>query len=98
MESLIDIGVLIERSPEIRKGRARIAGTGVTVRRVATWYRLGLSPEEIADRIGHLSMAQVHAALAHYHANQAMIDSDIEAEEAEAARLDAAHVSRNSDE
>jgi len=26
-------------------------------------------PEEIAERIGHLSLAQVYAALAYYHAN-----------------------------
>jgi len=37
----------ITRSPEIRGGRPRIAGTGVTVRRIAVWYKSGLSPEEI---------------------------------------------------
>ena len=35
MPAAIDIGTLIERSPEIRKGRPCIAGTGVTVRRIA---------------------------------------------------------------
>ena len=40
----------------------------------------GLSPEEIvADRSG-LSLAQVFAALAYYHANKAEIDQDIDAE------------------
>jgi len=32
---------------------------------------MGLIPEEIARKFGHLSLAQVHAALAYYHANQA---------------------------
>jgi uncharacterized protein (DUF433 family) len=55
-------------TPEIRGGRPRLSGTGVTVQRVVSWYKLGLEPEEIADRLGHLSLAQVHAALAYYHA------------------------------
>lgn len=65
----VDIGTLIIRSADVRGGRPRVAGTGVTVQRIVGWYQLGLSPEEIAERIGHLSLAQVHAALAYYHAN-----------------------------
>ena len=82
MATSVDIGTLIERSPEIREGRPCIAGTGVTVRRIAGWYNLGLTPEEIAARIDHLTLAQIHAALAYYHANRDEIDSDIAAEEA----------------
>jgi uncharacterized protein (DUF433 family) len=88
MPAVVDIGTLIVRTPEIRGGRPRIAGTGVTVRRIVGWYKLGLSPEEIADRIGHLSLAQVHAALAYYHANRDEIEADISAEEIEADRLE----------
>lgn len=68
--STVDIGKLIEQHPDIRRGRPCIAGTGVSVQRIVGWYKLGLNPEEIADRIGHLSLAQVHAALAYYHANK----------------------------
>jgi uncharacterized protein (DUF433 family) len=82
MPTTVDIGTLIESSPNIRKGRPRIAGTGVTVRRIAGWHNLGLSPEEIAAKIEHLSLAQIHAALAYYHANKTDVDSDIAAEEA----------------
>jgi uncharacterized protein (DUF433 family) len=81
MPAAVDIGTLIERSPEIRKGRPCIAGTGVTVRRIAGWYNLGLTPEEIAAKIEHLTLAQIHAALAYYHSNRDEIDSDIAAEE-----------------
>jgi len=81
MPASVDIGSLIERSPEIRKGRPCIAGTGVTVRRIAGWYNLGLTPEEIAAKIEHLTLAQIHAALAYYHANRDEIDRDIAAEE-----------------
>lgn len=91
MAKVADIGTLIVRTPEIRGGRPRIAGTGVTVRRIVGWYKLGLSPEEIADRIGHLSLAQVYAALAYYHANREEIEADIAAEEEEAERLEREH-------
>ena len=91
MATIIDIGTLIVQTPEVRGGRPRIAGTGVTVRRIVGWYKLGLSPEEIADRIGHLSLAQVHAALAYYHANREAVEEDIATEEAEAERLEREH-------
>jgi uncharacterized protein (DUF433 family) len=86
MRASVDIGTLIERS-EIRKGRPCIAGTGVTVRRIAGWHNLGLAPEEIAAKIEHLTLAQIHAALAYYHANRGEVDSDIAAEDAAAEEL-----------
>jgi len=92
MSTMIDIGTLIVRSPEIRGGRPRIAGTGVTVRRIVGWYKLGLSPEEIADEFGHLTLAQVYGALAYYHANQEEIEADLAAEEAEVAALEQQHL------
>jgi uncharacterized protein (DUF433 family) len=82
MPTTIDIGTMIERSPEIRKGRPCDAGTGVTVRRIAGWHNLGLTPGEIAAKIEHLTLAQIHAALAYYHANRNEIDSDLAAEDA----------------
>lgn len=90
MATVTDIGTLIVRNPEIRGGRPRIAGTGVTVSRITGWYKLGLSPEEIADRLGHLSLAQVHAALAYYHANRDEIEADLAAEEEAAEALERA--------
>ena len=91
MSTAVDIGQFITSSPEIRGGRPCVAGTGVTVRRIVGWYQLGLAPEEIADRIGHLSLSQVYAALAYYFANRDDIDADIAAEEAEAERLERQH-------
>jgi len=80
MATVTEIGSLISRRPDIRGGRPCIAGTGVSVRRIAQWHNMGLIPEEIARKLGHLSLAQVHAALAYYHANRAEIDADLEAE------------------
>ena len=77
----VDIGSLIARNPKIRSGRPCIAGTGVSVMRVAGWYKMGHNAEEIADKYGHLSLAQVYAALAYYHANRDEIEADM-AEEA----------------
>ena len=87
MTSAVEIGSLIDRDPAIRAGRPKIAGTGVTVMRVAGWYKMGLSPEEIATQYGHLSLAQVHAALAYYHANPDEIEADLAEEEAFAEKV-----------
>jgi uncharacterized protein (DUF433 family) len=83
MATVTDIGSLISGHPGIHSGRPCIAGTGVTVRRVAVLHNMGETPEEIASDYGHLSLAQVHAALAYYYANKAEIDADLQAEERE---------------
>lgn len=88
MSTLTDIETLIVRSDDIRGGRPRIAGTGVTVRRIVGWYQMGLTPDEITDRLEHLTLAQVQAALAYFHANQAEIEADIAAEESEARQFE----------
>jgi uncharacterized protein (DUF433 family) len=87
MTTVTDIGSLIVRSDDIRGGRPRVAGTGVTVRRIVGWYKQGLSPEEIITELSHLSLAQVYAALTYYHANREEIEADITAEVATAERL-----------
>ena len=86
-----DIGTLITRSPEIRGGRPCVAGTGVTVQRIVGWYKLGLSPEEIVDSIGHLTLAQVYAALAYYHANREEIEAGMAADEVAGDRAEREH-------
>jgi uncharacterized protein (DUF433 family) len=87
MSTAFNIGTLIESSPEIRKGRPCIAGTGVTVMRIAGWNNLGLSPEEITAKFEHLTLPQIHAALAYYRANRNEIDADIAAEDAAAEEI-----------
>jgi uncharacterized protein (DUF433 family) len=89
LSTITDIGTLISRDPDIHGGCPIIAGTGVTVRRIAIWYKQGLMGEEIASRIGYLTLTQVYAALTYYHANRDEIDADIAVEEAEADRIEA---------
>ncbi len=79
--AFVEIGALIARDPALRGGRPIIAGTGICVRTIAIESNRGLSPEEIAADRPLLSLAQVYAGLAFYHANKQEIDADIAAEE-----------------
>ena len=89
MATVTEIGSLISRRAEIRGGRPCIAGTGVSVRRIAQWHNMGLIPEEVVQTFGgHLSLAQVHAALAYYYANQQEIDADLASEDSETEVLE----------
>jgi|GEM_PF-1085030 len=81
----------ITRDPKIRNGRPCIAGTGVSVRRVAVWHKMGRSPEEIAEGYGHISTRQVCTALAYYYANRDEIEADLAKEEAWAIELERQH-------
>jgi uncharacterized protein (DUF433 family) len=88
----VDIGTLITRTPGLHGGAPHIAGKGVTVRRIVFWSKeRGLTPAEIADEVGHISLAEVHAALTYYYANQAEIDHDIEQQALEALALERQH-------
>ncbi|MEG5159110.1 DUF433 domain-containing protein [Microcoleus sp. AT3-A2] len=87
MPTLTDIGTLIISTPATCGNRPRIAGTRITVQRIAVWYKMGMKSEEIIAEIPHLNLAQVHAALAYYYANKEQIDGDIAMEEAECDRL-----------
>jgi uncharacterized protein (DUF433 family) len=93
-EPHVEIGSLITRTPGIKGGIPHIAGTGVTVRTVVRWHRAGLVPEEIAIRIGHLTLSQVHAALSYYYANREAMDREMEEEEAESDRIEREHLAR----
>lgn len=92
MATVTEIGTLISRRPEIRGGRPCIAGRGVSVRRIAQWHNMGQIPEEIVETFGgHLSLAQVHAGLAYYYANQEEIDADLAVEDRETEVLEQQH-------
>jgi uncharacterized protein (DUF433 family) len=94
LSTITDIGTLISRHPDIHGGCPIIAGTGITVRRIAIWYKQSLTAEEIASRIGHLTLTQVYAALTYYHANRDEIDAEIVAEAAEGDRIEALYKSQ----
>src|SRR4051812_32273091 len=79
----VDIGKFISRTPEVWHGMPVITGTRITVMGIIDLHRLdGMGPEEIA-RNKQLTLAQVHAALAYYYANQQQMDKEIAQEQAE---------------
>ncbi|MFB8798778.1 MAG: DUF433 domain-containing protein [Microcoleus sp.] len=47
MPTLTYLGTLIISTPETCGKRPRIAGTRITVQRIAVWYKMGMKPEEI---------------------------------------------------
>ncbi|MBI3948505.1 MAG: DUF433 domain-containing protein [Armatimonadetes bacterium] len=79
---------MIARQPGIRRGRPILAGTSVSVNRIVRWHKQGIAPEEIGRRIGHVSIAQIYAALTYYHANREAVEADMAGEDEEADRLE----------
>ena len=78
---------MIDTTPGVCGGRARVAGTRVAVHRVAGYYRLGYSPEEMLPLLNSLTLAQVHAALAYALANPGETEQALQEEAAAAIRL-----------
>ena len=92
MSATVEIGSLISRTPGIKNSAPHIARSGVTVRTIAQWYKLGQSAKEIACEYPHLSLSQVYAALTYYHANREKMDADMDAEEQKSDRIEREHL------
>ena len=61
----------------------RVPGTDIKISQIALESeRKGMSPDEICDAHPHLTLAQVHAALAHYHDNREAIRAEWAEDEA----------------
>jgi uncharacterized protein (DUF433 family) len=81
MSTLLDS--MLVRTPGVCGGRMRIDGTRITVHRIAVLYKQGQNAEEIAQTYPHLSLSQVYAALAFYHANRDEVEAELSADDAE---------------
>ncbi len=92
---LTTLDTMLIRSPNICGGRLRIDGTRITVDRIATLYKQGLTAEDIAQTYPHLSLSQVYTALAYYHANREEIEAVLADERAMYYQLAKAQASRN---
>jgi uncharacterized protein (DUF433 family) len=56
---------------DVSQPRPVVAGTDVKVSQVASEYEhLGMSPDDIVEAHPHLTLADVHAALAYYYDHQ----------------------------
>lgn len=58
-------------------GHARIRGTGFKVRVLAEEYLSGVSPEELLEWHPHLTISQIHGALAYYYDHKQAFDEEI---------------------
>jgi uncharacterized protein (DUF433 family) len=79
-------------------GAIRVGPSRVTLDVLLQYWRLGMSPEEIARGLDTLTRADVHGALAYYFRHEAEIDSYLRRREEEAEKLrqeiEAANASR----
>ena len=80
-----ELDAMIVRSQDTLNGKPRISGHRIGVHRVAGWWKLGLSIEEIGQRLPTLAPAEIHAALAYYHLRREEIEGYLQ-EEKEAMR------------
>jgi uncharacterized protein (DUF433 family) len=73
----------IVRTPDTCGGKPRIAGTRIQVKDVALMHeRMGMTPAQIVADYPHLTLADIHAALAYYHDHRDQVDAEIEADRA----------------
>src|SRR5438874_11447435 len=83
-----ELGSMIVRTPGVLAGKPHISGHRVGVHRVAGWWKLGLSIEEIGEELSTLSSAEIFAALAYYHLHREEIESYLEEERAACRSLE----------
>ena len=77
-------------TPDTCGGKPRIAGTRIRVQDVYVWHEVkGQSVEEIVTSFPHLTLADVHAALAYYFDHRDEIKLQIKEDEEFVAALKA---------
>jgi uncharacterized protein (DUF433 family) len=77
-----ELDSIIVRSLDILGGKPRLKGHRVGVHRIAGWWKLGLTVEQIGERLSTLTPAEVHAALAYYHLHRDEIEGYLDEERA----------------
>jgi len=70
----------IEHIEVDERGTARIAGSRSRVINIACDTMNGMTPAQIHEQYPHLSLAQIHAALAYYYDHKSQIDEEIRRE------------------
>ena len=83
-----DLNSLLESTPGVCGGQLRLAGSRITILRLATVFKQGYSAEDIVTEVyPHLDLAKVYAGLAYYIANRDLVETELKAEEVETDRL-----------
>ena len=81
----------IVRKPRMCGGFPHIEGTRIRVMDVVALHKRGLSPAEILDSFDHLTLAQVHSALAYYYDHPEEIEQEFNQVRRFAERFKAKH-------
>lgn len=69
----------IVKTPDTCGGLPRIQGTRITVNLIVTEIvRARRTPEEVLMNHSHLTLAQIHAALAYYFDNRTEVDASLQ--------------------
>ena len=84
---------MIVRTQDVLGGKPCLQGHRVGIHRIAGWWKLGMTVEQIGERLCTLSPAEIHAALAYYHLHRDEIEGYLEEERAACRQqhLDASH-------
>ncbi len=83
----VQIASLLVTRPGYRSGRPCLRGTGITVHSVAAAHLLGATTEQMCASNPDLDPSLFHAALAHYFANRAQVEAELDADRCEGERL-----------
>jgi uncharacterized protein (DUF433 family) len=70
----------ITRREDIGHGAPIIEGTRTHVKNIVAYYRLGYSPDELAQAFPHLTLAQIYDALSYYYDNAEEIEALLKAD------------------
>ena len=77
-----ELDFMITRTPGILGGKPCLRGHRIGIHRVAGWWKLGLTTEEIGERLATLTPAEIHVALAYYHLHRQEIEGYLKEERA----------------
>lgn len=77
----------VTSTPGVCGGKPCIVGTRVRVWDIAVRAQAGESADEILTHFSHLTLADIHAALAHYYDNRQAIDEQAADDERFAEQL-----------
>ncbi len=82
MGTQLSLDQRIEVTAGVCGGKPRIAGHRIRVQDIVAWYEFqGLTPDEIVSGYPQITLADVHAALAYYHAHRDEIQRQMSADE-----------------
>jgi uncharacterized protein (DUF433 family) len=84
---IMEIGLLVVKTPGTCSGRARIAGKRIPVSSVYRWFLRGCAPEDILGKFDGVVLAEVYAAISYALSNLEEITAEIESEDRLSAQV-----------